>query len=204
MKDRIVSTAIELLNELGPHKVTTNHIIDALGISPGILYYHYRNREQIILAIFQRISEDFDTLFIKAPSSEKISGLLTMIEKIYRLYFKYRFFYLNLSMLLNRDPVLAEAYRENYRIKRKKLEKLFTSLEEQGLIRPFESPEEKDIFLQNQWLINDYWLSFQKSLGIHDAEEMISQGIRGYLAFIREYLTPLGRKALNTRHSNTE
>ena len=67
-----------------------------------------------------------------------------MIEQIYRLYFKYRFFYMNLSMLLDRDPVLAEAYRENYRIKRKKLEKLFSSLEKQGLIRPFESPEEKD------------------------------------------------------------
>ncbi len=204
MKARIVSAAIELLNELGPHKVTTNHIIDALGISPGTLYYHYRNREQIILSIFQQISEDFDALFIENPPSDQITGLLTMIEKIYRLYFKYRFFYLNLSMLLDRDPVLAEAYRENYRIKRKKLEGLFSSLEEQGFIRPFESAEERDIFLQNQWLINDYWLSFQKAVGISDAEEMISKGILGYLAFIREYLTPRGRRALSTRHSNSK
>ena len=204
MKARIVSAAIELLNELGPHKVTTNHIIDALGISPGTLYYHYRNREQIILSIFQQISEDFDALFIENPPSDQITGLLTMIEKIYRLYFKYRFFYLNLSMLLDRDPVLAEAYRENYRIKRKKLEGLFSSLEEQGFIRPFESAEERDIFLQNQWLINDYWLSFQKAVGISDAEEMISKGIQGYLAFIREYLTPRGRRALSTRHSNSK
>jgi AcrR family transcriptional regulator len=204
VKARIVSAAIELLNELGPHKVTTNHIIDALGISPGTLYYHYRNREQIILSIFQQISEDFDALFIENPPSDQITGLLTMIEKIYRLYFKYRFFYLNLSMLLDRDPVLAEAYRENYRIKRKKLEGLFSSLEEQGFIRPFESAEERDIFLQNQWLINDYWLSFQKAVGISDAEEMISKGILGYLAFIREYLTPRGRRALSTRHSNSK
>jgi len=204
VKARIVSAAIELLNELGPHKVTTNHIIDALGISPGTLYYHYRNREQIILSIFQQISEDFDALFIENPPSDQITGLLTMIEKIYRLYFKYRFFYLNLSMLLDRDPVLAEAYRENYRIKRKKLEGLFSSLEEQGFIRPFESAEERDIFLQNQWLINDYWLSFQKAVGISDAEEMISKGIQGYLAFIREYLTPRGRRALSTRHSNSK
>ncbi|WP_319415859.1 TetR/AcrR family transcriptional regulator [Marispirochaeta aestuarii] len=204
MKDRIVSAAIELLNELGPHKVTTNHIIDALGISPGTLYYHYRNREQIILSIFQRITEDFDALFIENPVSGEITGLLSMIEQIYRLYFKYRFFYMNLSMLLDRDPILAEAYRENYRIKRKKLEKLFSSLEKQGLIRPFESPEEKDIFLQNQWLINDYWLGFQKAVGISDAEEMIRKGIRGYLAFIREYLTPRGRSALVTRHNDTD
>jgi len=34
--------------------VTTNHIA-AVGISPGNLYYHFRNKEGIIRAIFEQM-----------------------------------------------------------------------------------------------------------------------------------------------------
>ncbi|WP_319559481.1 TetR/AcrR family transcriptional regulator [Marispirochaeta sp.] len=196
MKDRIVAATIKLMNELGTQKITTNHIIDTLGISPGTLYYHFKNREEIIRAVFRSITEDFDALFVQNPASGEIRELFQVVGRIYRLYFTYRFFYLDLSMLLDRDPELADAYRENYRNKKNKLRELFIGLEKQGLMKPFESEDDRDLFLQNQWLINDYWLSFQKALGLSDAETMITNGIRGYMAFIREYLTPSGLKAL--------
>ncbi|MGE8356801.1 MAG: TetR/AcrR family transcriptional regulator [Microvirgula sp.] len=50
--DRIVSESLALFNEHGERTITTNHIAAHLGISPGNLYYHFRNKEEIVYQIF--------------------------------------------------------------------------------------------------------------------------------------------------------
>jgi AcrR family transcriptional regulator len=47
--------AIQLFNEQGTTVVSTNHIASAIGISPCNLYYHFRNKEDIIRAIFEQM-----------------------------------------------------------------------------------------------------------------------------------------------------
>ena len=61
-KGRIAQTAIGLFNERGTATVSTNHIAEAMGISPGNLYYHYRNKEEIVRAIFERMIASWEVL----------------------------------------------------------------------------------------------------------------------------------------------
>ena len=46
-RQRILTTALMLFNHQGSHQVSTNHIAKAMGISPGNLYYHFRNKGEI-------------------------------------------------------------------------------------------------------------------------------------------------------------
>jgi AcrR family transcriptional regulator len=61
----IVETARTLFNEYGATTITTNHIARAAAISPGNLYYHFRNKEEIIRMLFRDISESFDALWME-------------------------------------------------------------------------------------------------------------------------------------------
>ncbi len=189
MKEKIIEASIELFNEMGTHRVTTNHVIDKLGISPGTFYYHFKNKEEIIRRIFDRITSEFGELFAEGKPEADMKESASVIGNIYRLYYKYRFFYCDISMLLDRDDELAAKYRENYRLKITKIRELTLSLERNGFLKKFDSDEEREHYIENQWILNDYWLSFRKATGDPGESEIIEGGVKSYLAYLRPYLT---------------
>ncbi len=189
MKNKIIDATIELTNEIGIHRITTNHIIDRLGISPGTFYYHFKNKEEIIRKIFERITSEFGELFAGDLSSYSIAKYAEIIHRIYLLYYKYRSFYYDVSMLLDRDEELEKRYRDNYRLKSEKLKSLTLLLEEKGILKKFNSPVERDCYLENLWIISDYRLSFLRAAGETDPEALIEKGVRSYFMFMKPYLT---------------
>ena len=54
--NRIIENSLILFNEQGERNISTNHIAAHLGISPGNLYYHFKNKDEIIVQLFKRYS----------------------------------------------------------------------------------------------------------------------------------------------------
>ncbi|OQA98093.1 MAG: HTH-type transcriptional regulator MtrR [Spirochaetes bacterium ADurb.Bin218] len=198
MKERIIEASMELFNKLGTHKVTTNHIIDRLGISPGTFYYHFKNKEEILRKVFERITLEFDALFTGDLASFSIIDYGETIRKIYQLYYKYRSFYYDISMLLDRDPELERRYRANYMFKSEKLTNLTLTLEEKGVLKKFTSDLERKAYIENLWIISDYRLSFLRATGERDPENIIESGVRSYLMYMKPYLSPKAAQELDS------
>jgi len=190
LKNKIIDETIELSNEMGLHRVTTNHVIEYLGISPGTFYYHFKNKEEIIRKIFDRIIKEFDCLLVSDFSSPEIIDCVRMMAGIYyKIYYKYRSFYYELSMLLDRDGILAGLYKINYRIKISRLYTLTLLLEKQGVLKQLKSEEERYYFIRNQWVMNDCCFLFFKSTGETISEDIVLEGINCFFMFIKPYLT---------------
>lgn len=114
-RDRIVEAAIALFNARGVRDVTTNHIAQHLGISPGNLYYHFANKEEIVRAIFPRIDAAIHAA-ITLPTTEEITA--DRLGAYYTAGLEnlsaYRFFFADVSYLVARDSELAALHRAQH------------------------------------------------------------------------------------------
>src|SRR5918911_4495389 len=112
-RKRILDTALELFNERGTAVVSTNHSAAAASISPGNLYYHFRNKEQVIRALFERLFEAQDRLLDAVHDGVPTFGDLRRLVRLnFDLLWQYRFAYRELAALLRRDEVLRERWLE--------------------------------------------------------------------------------------------
>ncbi|MFH0071260.1 TetR/AcrR family transcriptional regulator, partial [Peribacillus sp. NPDC056705] len=105
-KDHIIHTAIQVFNEYGTGAISTNTIAQEAGISPGNLYYHYHNKEDIIRAILKVMVKDWDSVWT-APKNDwtpSVEDLKWIIRINLQLQLKYRFFYRELIILIKADP----------------------------------------------------------------------------------------------------
>ena len=133
-KDKIVFTALELFNQQGERNITTNHIAAHLAISPGNLYYHYRNKQEIVRAIFKLYSSELLERFTPPYGEQESLALLKQyLDSIFTLMWKYRFFYINLPEILRRDEQLHQEYIEVQQKLRDNLVKIINTFVEMDL-----------------------------------------------------------------------
>jgi AcrR family transcriptional regulator len=190
MREKIIKASIRLFNSSGAHSITTNHIIAELGISPGTFYYHFRNKEEIIRAVFEMIVTEFDALYPKdfaRFSPEQFAGT---VKDTFEIYSRYRFFYTDISMLLDRDEVLAGAYRRNFDERKKTIEAMTDYMSENGFLARTLNESERDSLANNIWMITDYWFTFSRVRGDRPGRSNIEAGVRNYFNFLKTYLAP--------------
>lgn len=85
-KDKIVYAALELFNEHGERTITTNHIAAHIEISPGNLYYHFRNKQEIVREIFALYSAELIERFTPLQGQQESLVLLKhYLDSIFNL-----------------------------------------------------------------------------------------------------------------------
>ena len=202
--DKIALSALRLFNEKGERNVTTNHIAANLAISPGNLYYHFKNKEAIIRVIFESYSlellEGFKPTFDAGEDTLVI--LKRYLDRIFTLMWKYRFFYANLPQILQRDKVLHEQYLDVQKRSKVNLNTIFNSFIQRKILNITE--KEVEPLVTSLHLIIFSWLSYQLSMSLNPAitEKNIYQGVLQMITIIKPYSTPLGERQLRQLESD--
>ena len=158
--ERILATALRLFNDSGTAAVSTNHIADALGISPGNLYYHFRNKEEIIRALFEQQFARWDRAY---PMPDDRLPTIDHLQQLVRASFvtgwEYRFIYRELIALLRRDEQLHRRWVEVRARGFTGFHELFDLFVAAGVLRAPGDPAVVTRLAELCWLIAEFWLA---------------------------------------------
>jgi AcrR family transcriptional regulator len=196
---QIIDMAIRLFNEFTVAAVSTNRIARELGISPGNLYYHFRDKESIVRAIHDQMVKEWDTVW-QLPRGRQLTSadLAEIIETSFHLHWRYRFFGRELLALLTRDAKLRIEYQAVYRRRRDELTILAEHLIDAGVLRPQMRDDLPEI-LEGAWLVGEHWMGHLEIVGDPLDESEIRRGVDVLVCLIRPYMTRTGVAGLQNR-----
>ncbi|MGB1220839.1 MAG: TetR/AcrR family transcriptional regulator, partial [Alcanivoracaceae bacterium] len=149
-RERILDSALRLFNAQGERNVTTNHIAEDLGISPGNLYYHFRNKADIVSELFNHY-EALVSGFLQVPEDRVLTWQDKMgyLESILDSMWGARFFHRDLSHLLNQDENLRLRYNAFVQRTLEQGLRVYEGLRSAGLLEA--TDEELRALMVNTW-----------------------------------------------------
>jgi AcrR family transcriptional regulator len=190
-REKIIQASIALFNDQGERNVTTNHIAADLGISPGNLYYHFRNKEDIILSIYEEYARNLliETMPEVTPDVKPLDAIILYMDVVFQAMMKFRFFYSNLPVLLAKNPLLHDKYVEVQSFIADRVSQLLLSLKKAEMME-FDDEDLPDI-VSILRLVNTFWLSFYQTQN-NDAninDSVFYQGVLKILVIIQPYIS---------------
>ena len=195
-RDRIVQASLELFNQQGERSVTTNHIAAHLGISPGNLYYHFRNKQMIIAELFAAYAEQVELLLqLPAGRALGVEDKTHYLEALLSLMWQYRFLHRDLEHLLESDAELAAHYRRFAGRCLRQARAIYDGFVAAGILC-MDSAQVEALTL-NSWIVMTSWVRFVCSMR-EDARDltpdMLRRGIYQVLALESGHLAPVYRE----------
>lgn len=187
-RDRILQKSRELFNEAGEANVTTVDISDALNISPGNLYYHFKNKDDIVTEIFcsfyksiGKVLEEIE--FGLAGPAELRLQLNCLLD----ILLEFRFIYQDFYSLCQSHPRIARKAKMLLNKKRSAFYRMLSQYQACEIVS-FQNKQEIELLVNNITAIICFWPTYQIALEIPMRTEFSRQGTDQILALLTPYL----------------
>lgn len=194
-RERIADAALALFNAEGWHAVSTRHIAMRLGISPGNLYYHFANKEEIALCLYERIERQLDDVLTPPVGAYgSFDDVLAYLDAILGHLWEFRFFYRDLNSLLREVAGLKDKYRGLAERVLGRARAIFAGMVEAGWMEA--TDEQLDLLATNAWIVLTQWFTHRQVMDRRRTIQSsdIREGIRHLVALFSPSLRPPQRR----------
>jgi AcrR family transcriptional regulator len=197
-RQRILDAALVLFNERGPDHVTTAEIARAVEINEGNLYYHFRTKEALFLALFARFEADALAIVGKIDGADEAAAATYagFLRLWFSLVWDYRFLFRDLVGLISSAPALVEPVRTISAAMRLAVGDIVARMEKAGLAVIPE--EERSAVLTNLWIVSTYWAAYLNlQEGVTEfGPQQLDWGLKQVSSLFRPYLSPEAKAEL--------
>jgi AcrR family transcriptional regulator len=196
-RDRILVTSLELFNLCGEPNVTTIDIANEMDISPGNLYYHFRNKDEIIFELFQSFEANIlEVLQSPSDASLDMMDYWMYVHMIFEKIWEFRFLYRDPVAILERNDKLQKKFNRILDRKKEACLGIIVMMQEQSLIEI--SAQDAQRLATNITITATYWLNYQhiRHMSANTEADDLEAGVYQVVSHIAPYLPAEGREML--------
>jgi AcrR family transcriptional regulator len=189
-RERILQISVELFNQNGVVPITTNHIAQNLQISPGNLYFHFRNKEEIVRELFERMCAATYSIWKKEEGSNKTgfpNTPIELIEKSFEVFWDFRFFHREMYHLRRKDPNLAKRWKTHLQKTRRLLQATYIHWVKTGVTKKVSDPEEMQMISDVVLITSSSFLLFFESPDKPASRRSMKQGVQHIARLLLPY-----------------
>lgn len=158
-KDRILQMSLQLFNERGERAVTTNHIAAELGISPGNLYYHFRNKQEIIKELMEHYQrETLQMLALPDDRAVNANDKIRYFQVLSSQLWQFRFLHRDVYHLIENNDNFRKAYPHFAGKVMQQGQKIYQAFVDAELMQMTAS--EIEALIINIWIVLTNWTNF--------------------------------------------
>ncbi|EPA1607195.1 TetR/AcrR family transcriptional regulator [Acinetobacter baumannii] len=191
-KDRILQISLQLFNERGERSVTTNHIAAELGISPGNLYYHFRNKHEIIKELMHQYQvETLEMLSLPEDRPLTTNDKINYFQVLSGQLWNYRFIHRDVYHLVESNEDFKKIYPRFAGQVMQQGQRIYQAFVDAGLMKM--TPSEIEALIINLWIVLTNWTNFLYMSGhisdnSHLEEKWVWQALRQMVFLEGPYL----------------
>lgn len=193
-KDRILDTALKLFNEKSEGSVTTAQIAEALDISEGNLWYHFRTKREIVAALNLRLEQEVDRNLSRLPDKNfDLIDFMSYAGRAFEYLWEYRFLFRDHSYGSNDENAMLKLQEITLR-GQKNVELIIENMRRRKLLSV--SKEGANALAINAWIVHSNWLRFlQAKENLREITEThIKEGFLQLLWLFSPYLSEEGKR----------
>jgi AcrR family transcriptional regulator len=198
-RERILETSLDLFNRFGESHITTADIAGEMNISPGTLYYHFRNKDDIIGELYSAYETRVVPLLADPGGRHvDVEDLWLLLHLLFEHMWAYRFLYRDLDEIASRGHRIGTRIGALLRRNEATMIELCRGMVTAGSMRASES--EIAAVARNVVLVSTYWMSFHRlsRMARGDADDIdLGRGAYQVLALIAPFLVGDARALLD-------
>jgi AcrR family transcriptional regulator len=193
-RDRILHASLALFNQFGEPNVTTLQIADELDISPGNLYYHFKNKTEIVNELFGWYEIEIKECLQIPELSIDVEDQWLLIHLIFETIARFNFIYKDLVNILVRYKHLESRFKRILEKKRNTTFEICEALSKEGLLEA--SNMEIHALCENIVMTFCYWLSYSSVRASKHDDTQLNEGVYQVMSLVAPYLVEQAREMI--------
>lgn len=202
-KDKILAKALELFNAEGHEAVTTRQIAQAMGISQGNLCYHFPQKKDLIMGLYQQLVAEFDQTFKQLRQREySFAEAFQQTYQMLGIQYRYQFLMHDFVRIMQTYPEINQHFRALQTLRHQQLQQLFKQLNARGLAHlPLQGAAFERLVAQ-YFIVGNAWMSEAAILKAEPESELLQYYSAVLLGLLYPWLSPAGQNAFDQGFSN--
>ena len=162
-KEYILTNATQLFNRQGATATSLRETAAYLEMSDGNLRYHFKTKEDLLLAIFNQMVQRMEaTIHAKEVSSSKelIEEVREQLRSVFFTMYSYKFLFIESNLLLKQYKVFRHAFMALMEARKQFFMELLREYQAKGFLSHQHSDNHYEMLFEQIFIISDNWIKY--------------------------------------------